>query len=141
MLRPHLSIYVSNVKKSADFYARVFGENPQKITHDYAKFDLKKPALNFSFLSRPDGKISRVGHLGIEVDSEADVQEWKKKLEGAGVNTRDEINTDCCYARQDKIWFKDPDDNEWEIFYVKSQLEIPKNNEATTCDPASGCCA
>ncbi|MDA8792195.1 VOC family protein [Bacteriovoracaceae bacterium] len=139
-MRPHLSIYVSNVEKTADFYTKVFGQNPQKQTSDYAKFDLNKPALNFTFMSSPKAKLSRVSHLGVEVDSEKEVREWKYKLEEAGVLTRDEMAVDCCYAHQDKIWFSDPDGNEWEVFFVKKQLDIPKDSTQTTCKPKSNCC-
>jgi hypothetical protein len=36
----------------------------------------------------------------------------------AGLITRDEMQTDCCYATQDKTWVRDPDGNEWEAFVV-----------------------
>ena len=31
---------------------------------------------------------------------------------------RDEMQTSCCYALQDKAWVNDPDGNEWEVFTV-----------------------
>ena len=139
-MRPHISIFVTDVAKTAEFYSKVFNEKPQKQTSDYAKFDLKSPSLNFSFMSREDGKVSRVSHLGIEVDSADDVLNWKEKLTNSGVMSRDEMATECCYAEQDKIWFSDPDGNEWEVFYVKKQLDIPTVKTKTTCDPKSGCC-
>jgi hypothetical protein len=36
----------------------------------------------------------------------------------AGLVTRDEMQTNCCYALQDKTWVHDPDGNEWEAFVV-----------------------
>ena len=36
----------------------------------------------------------------------------------AGLTTRDEMKTTCCYAVQDKTWVSDPDGNEWEVFVV-----------------------
>jgi hypothetical protein len=36
----------------------------------------------------------------------------------AGLITRDEMQTNCCYALQDKTWVHDPDGNEWEAFVV-----------------------
>lgn len=36
----------------------------------------------------------------------------------AGLVTRDEMDTNCCYARQDKTWVHDPDGYEWEVFVV-----------------------
>jgi hypothetical protein len=36
----------------------------------------------------------------------------------AGLATRDEMQTACCYAIQDKTWVSDPDGNQWEAFVV-----------------------
>jgi hypothetical protein len=41
---------------------------PQKEVADYAKFDLKAPALNFSLVSST-GEVSAVDHLGIKVEA------------------------------------------------------------------------
>ncbi len=119
-MRPHLSINVSNVTQSVEFYKRVFGVEPQKQTAQYAKFDL--PILNFTMQSGGERMISRVNHLGIEVKSTDDVKEWEKKLIQTGVLTTPETNTTCCFAKQDKVWFQDPDGNAWEIFVVHEQL-------------------
>lgn len=146
MLRPHLSLNVSNMSASVEFYSKVFGAKPQKRTEGYAKFDLKEPALNFSLLATGGARaISRVNHLGIEVTSEEDVKTWKDRLEAQGVSTLSEEATDCCFALQDKIWFKDPDGNNWEVFYVHAQLPVeaaepPKEASSMNCNPASGCC-
>ena len=42
----------------------------------------------------------------------------RQKWEAAGLITRDEMQTNCCYATQDKTWVRDPDGNEWEAFVV-----------------------
>jgi hypothetical protein len=42
----------------------------------------------------------------------------REKWADAGLITRDEMQTNCCYALQDKTWVKDPDGNEWEVFVV-----------------------
>lgn len=31
---------------------------------------------------------------------------------------RDEMQTTCCHALQDKAWVNDPDGSEWEVFVV-----------------------
>ena len=59
-MRPHLSLDVRNVPASVAFYQKVFDVPPQKQTQDYAKFDLTKPALNFSLVSA-SGRISVPG--------------------------------------------------------------------------------
>lgn len=40
----------------------------------------------------------------------------------------------CRFARQDKLWFTDPDGNAWEVFTVHEQLAVdgPLSN--------TGCC-
>ena len=67
-MRPHISLDVRDVSKSVAFYEKVFGVKPQKQVVDYAKFDLKIPALNFSLVSST-GEVSAVDHLGIEVET------------------------------------------------------------------------
>lgn len=147
-MRPHLSLNVRDVPASVEFYQKVFGVAPQKQTVDYAKFDLTTPPLNFSMLSTT-GKISVVNHLGIEVETADDIATWKERLQEQGILEKVEDNIACCFAKQDKLWFTDPDGNHWEVFLVHEQLAVtgplkntgcclPKN--ASTAEPAAcGC--
>jgi len=132
-MRPHISLDVRDVQASVKFYQKVFGVVPQKQTTDYAKFDLDSPSLNLSLLSS-SGRISSVNHLGIEVASLEEIATWKQRLEDQGIIERAEANVACCFARQDKLWVSDPDDNAWEIFTVHEQLDVtgPVSN--------TGCC-
>lgn len=141
-MRAHLSINVSSVAESVKFYEKVFGVRPQKMTENYAKFDLKSPALNFTMQSGGDRDLSRVNHLGIEVDSAEAISLWESLLTERGVLSKMEENTECCYARQDKIWLQDPDGNSWEIFYVHEQLPVaPKQSMCTTTNSlGKKCC-
>lgn len=141
-MRAHLSINVSNVPESVKFYEKVFGVKPQKMTEDYAKFDLKSPSLNFTMQSGSSRDLSRVNHLGIEVDSAEAITLWESLLTERGVLTKNEENTECCFARQDKIWLQDPDGNSWEIFYVHEQLPIePKQSLCSTTNAlGKKCC-
>jgi catechol 2,3-dioxygenase-like lactoylglutathione lyase family enzyme len=132
-MRPHLSLDVQNVPMSVEFYQKVFGVSPQKQAADYAKFHLTKPALNLSLVSST-GKISMVNHLGIEVESAEEIVAWKKRLQEQGVLEKVEENMNCCFARQDKLWFTDPDGNAWEIFTVHEQLAV------TGSLMQNGCC-
>ena len=132
-MRPHISLDVRNVPASVEFYWKVFGVPPQKQTYYYAKFDLTQPALNLSLVSST-GRISSVDHLGIEVESIEEIASWKERLQAQGILDRVEENTACCFARQDKLWFSDPDGNAWEVFTVHEQLPV----EGTLSN--SGCC-
>jgi hypothetical protein len=48
------------------------------------------------------------------------------------------MQTDCCYATQDKTWVHDPDGNEWEAFVVLKDnlLEVAG---ASACCGTGGC--
>ena len=132
-MRPHLSLDVRNVSASVEFYQKVFGVTPQKQTTDYAKFDLTAPALNLALVASI-GRVSAVNHLGIEVESVDDIARWKQQLVEQGILEKVEEGVECCFARQDKLWFTDPDGNPWEIFTVHEQLAV------TGALRNAGCC-
>jgi hypothetical protein len=48
------------------------------------------------------------------------------------------MQTDCCYAVQDKIWVQDPDGNNWEVFVVLED-NLPEK-VGGSCETAA-CCA
>jgi catechol 2,3-dioxygenase-like lactoylglutathione lyase family enzyme len=131
-MRPHLSLDVRNVAASVEFYQKVFGVAPQKQTADYAKFDLAEPALNFSLVSSTE-KVSRVNHLGIEVESVEEIARWKQRLQEQSLLEKVEEDVACCFARQDKLWFTDPDGNPWEIVIVHEQLAVKDSLAQTGC--------
>lgn len=122
-MRVHLSLDVKNVRESVEFYEKVFGAAPQKENSTYAKFDLDNPPFNFALQSGSE-RISRVSHLGIEVDSADEMMAWQKRLTELGLAKLIESDTKCCFARQDKIWFSDPEGNAWEVFLVREQLPV-----------------
>ncbi len=144
VLKPHISINVRNVGKSIDFYSRLLGIEPSKVRTGYAKFDVQNPPLNLALNEVPSlegpGALS---HLGLQVASTEDVLAFRERWHEAGLITRDEMKTDCCYATQDKTWVKDPDGNEWEAFVVlKDNLpEVSDPAEATSCCTTAGACS
>ena len=131
-MRPHLSLDVRNVPASVEFYQKVFGVAPQKQTTDYAKFDLTAPALNLALMSST-GEVSAVNHLGIEVESVDDIARWKQQLVEQDILEKIEEGIECCFARQDKLWFTDPDGNPWEVFTVHEQLAVTGTLKNTGC--------
>lgn len=117
-LKAHLAINVKNVETSIEFYKKMFDIEPSKIRTGYAKFDVQNPPLNFTLNQVPFGERGALSHLGIQVASTEDVLAMREKWHEAGLYTRDEMQTNCCYAIQDKTWVNDPDGNEWEVFVV-----------------------
>jgi len=111
-LKAHLAINVRNVEQSTEFYKRLFGIEPGKVRTGYTKFDVQNPPLN---LTLNEGNIAGRGalsHLGIQVSSTEDVLAIRQAWVESGLIPRDEMQTDCCYAIQDKAWVSDPDGNE-----------------------------
>ena len=134
VLKAHLSINVRNVEKSVGFYEKMFGIRPLKVRPGYAKFDVQVPPLNFALNEVANLEMpGALSHMGVQVAGTEDVLAVRERWAEAGLITRDEMDTNCCYAKQDKTWVHDPDGNEWEVFTVlEDNLQETMN--------ASGCC-
>src|SRR5579862_743201 len=134
ILKPHVSIHVRDLESSVSFYRKLFGIEPSRIRQGYAKFDVENPALNFTLNEASFDARGALSHLGIQVSATADVLAFRERWTQAGLLVRDEMNTDCCYALQDKVWVRDPDGNQWEVFVVL-QDNLPEK-----ADPSRTCC-
>ena len=137
-LKAHLAINVRDTAESIDFYKKMFGIEPSKVRTGYAKFDVANPPLNFTLNQVPFSGQGALSHLGIQVATTDDVVAMKTRWENAGLLPREEMQTTCCYALQDKAWVNDPDGNEWEVFVVlKDNLgeDARKADDATCCTP------
>jgi catechol 2,3-dioxygenase-like lactoylglutathione lyase family enzyme len=117
-LKAHLALNVRDAVKSTEFYKKMLGLEPSKVRKGYAKFDVANPPLNLTLNEVPFNDRGALSHLGIQVASTGDVLAMREKWGEAGLITRDEMQTNCCYALQDKTWVHDPDGNEWEVFVV-----------------------
>jgi len=142
-VKVHLALNVGGLEESVKFYRAMFGVAPVKWKPGYAKFDIAEPPLN---LTLNEGKAINRGalnHLGIEVQDTAQVLAAKKRFAEAGLVTVDEMNVDCCFALQDKVWITDPDGNRWEVFTVKVQDTQPDLTAQQTPNPLDhmqACC-
>jgi catechol-2,3-dioxygenase len=117
-LKAHFALNVRNVEQSIEFYKKLLGIEPCKVRTGYAKFDVQNPPLNLSLNENRFNERGALSHLGIQVASTEDVLATRLRWAETGLITRDEMQTSCCYALQDKTWVKDPDGNEWEVFVV-----------------------
>jgi catechol 2,3-dioxygenase-like lactoylglutathione lyase family enzyme len=151
VVKPHVSLNVTNVDSSVAFYEKVFGVAAAKRRPGYAKFDLATPSLNLTMQEAPRTGVN-ASHFGIQVESSEDVAAAWARFKEAGLVTRTEENTECCYALQDKVWVEDPDGNAWEVFVVKADAPImhrlpttsaccvPKIADADEGKAGGGCC-
>ena len=116
MKRMHLHVSVPDLAQSIDFYATLFGAAPSVVKADYAKWMLEDPRVNFAISQRQ--RAAGVDHVGIQVESAAELAELSGRLKAAGARTFDEAAATCCYARSDKTWVNDPAGVRWETFFT-----------------------
>jgi catechol 2,3-dioxygenase-like lactoylglutathione lyase family enzyme len=134
----HLSLNVSDLGRSVDFYQKVFGTPPAKRRSDYAKFELQEPPLTLSL--EPSGASSggALNHVGIRLSDSDELVELQRRLEIAGLSSIREEGVECCYARQTKFWLQDPDRTLWEFYVLESDIECAgdrKPIETVTLSP------
>ena len=144
-LKAHLALNVKNVEQSIVFYKKLFGIEPSKVRTGYAKFNVQNPPLNFTLNQVAFNERGALSHLGIQVASTEDVLATRERWAQSGLLTRDEMQTSCCYAVQDKAWVQDPDGNEWEVFVVLED-NLPEkaqvaSSETASCGETASCCA
>lgn len=132
-LKAHLAINVKNIEESTEFYRNLFGLEPAKVRTGYAKFDVQNPPLNLTLNETVFAGRGALSHLGIQVASTSDVLEMRETWLTRGLIPRDEMQTECCYALQDKAWVSDPDGNEWEVFVVLEDNLPEKKNHVNGC--------
>jgi catechol 2,3-dioxygenase-like lactoylglutathione lyase family enzyme len=135
-LKAHLALNVRNVVNSIDFYKKMLGIEPSKVRAGYAKFDVQNPPLNLTLNEVAFNGRGALSHLGIQVASTSDVLAMREKWADSGLVTRDEMQTNCCYATQDKTWVRDPDGNEWEVFVVLKD-NLPESAACECADKVS----
>jgi predicted enzyme related to lactoylglutathione lyase len=139
VLRPHLALTVSDVERSIPFYEALFGTAPEKVKPGYAKFSVDEPALNFTLNQGERDSLGAFNHAGVQVASTDDVLAARERLVAAGLAAFDEMDTTCCYARQDKIWVHDPDGTPWEVFATHEDAEEAGESRRAEAEGASDC--
>lgn len=137
-LKAHLALNVKDVAQSIEFYSKMLGIEPHRVRTGYAKFDVLNPPLNLTLNQVPFDERGALSHLGIQVSSTDDVLKVRENWVALGLVPRDEMQTDCCYAIQDKAWVSDPDGNEWEVFAVLEDHLPEKTADACA---TNACCA
>jgi len=143
MKRFHVHVSVANLEESIRFYSRLFGGEPTVLKPDYAKWMLEDPRVNFAIST---GR-SRVGinHLGLQTDTDEELDGLNDQLQRADVQTAAEKNVTCCYARSNKYWVKDPAGVAWETFHSLGSAQVYGEDETrpaeqTACGRATTCC-
>lgn len=141
-MRVHISLNVKDLETSLKFYENLFGRPPTKVRGDYANFRLDRPAIHLALQPAEDPSKSTPvrttthSHFGIELPDRETIDEWHERLRESGVEGRDEHDVVCCYARAEKIWLSDPDQNAWEIWVRTGEAERLHSDENECCAAA-----
>jgi len=153
MKRLHVHVGVDNLAQSITFYTTLFGSEPSVVKTDYAKWMLEDPRVNFA-ISQGNHARKGVEHLGIQVESTAELSDVYERLTAANRPVLEEGQTTCCYARSEKSWIADPDGVIWEAFFTSGDATTygdsphlsalsDRATEGNCCTPVqtqSGCC-
>jgi catechol 2,3-dioxygenase-like lactoylglutathione lyase family enzyme len=124
MSRVQLALRVSDLEGSIRFYRQLFGVEPAKRRTGYANFVVAEPPLKLVLLEGEPEKPTVMDHLGVEVETTAEVNDATGRLSSLGLFTQVEEDATCCYARQDKVWVQGPGHEPWEIYTVKDDSQV-----------------
>ncbi|MCF2127950.1 VOC family protein [Strepomyces sp. STD 3.1] len=137
MSRIQLALRVPDLQSAIDFYSKLFGTEPAKLRDGYANFAITEPPLKLVLIEGEEGDDTRMDHLGIEVATTEEVQAATARLAGTGLATREEKDTACCYAVQDKVWVQGPGQEAWEVYVVKADADTLAKQPGSTCCASS----
>jgi len=119
MKRMHVHVAVEDIPNAIGFYSALFATPPAVVKPDYAKWMLDDPRVNFAISTR--GREPGLDHLGIQVESQDELQEVYARLRTAGGNIIEQGQTACCYAKSEKSWIDDPAGISWEAFFTTGE--------------------
>jgi hypothetical protein len=139
MNRFHVHVAVDNLETSIRFYSAMFGAEPSVRKVDYAKWMLDDPRINFAISKR--GHSPGVNHLGIQVESDADLDAMRRRVADAEISATTPGETACCYARSKKYWIIDPQGIAWETFHSLHGIPVfGEHRDPDKAHAASACC-
>ena len=117
----HVALYVEDLDAAIARYRKILGQEPAKVRHDYAKFEITDPPVILSL--NVGGEPGTVSHLGIRYPGTADVATEMVRVKAEGVEVLQQTGTTCCYAKADKFWAVDADGMRWEMYAVTADAE------------------
>lgn len=136
-MRLQLALNVDDLDEAIDFYTKMFDTPPSKIREGYANFAITEPPLKLVLFAGV-GAAGSINHLGVELETAAQVSAADDRLRQAGLVTTGVDETICCYAEKAETWVHAPDGNRWE-WYVKTadaeQIEHETVTSSGSCCP------
>ena len=121
-MRLQLALNVRDIDEAVAYYSDLFGAAPHKRRPGYANFAIADPPLKLVLFEHPEAD-ERLNHLGVETFEQEDVDAAVERFETAGITEKVQEDTTCCFARQSKVWSKDPQGMRWEWYTIKEDTE------------------
>jgi catechol 2,3-dioxygenase-like lactoylglutathione lyase family enzyme len=125
----HVALYVNDLDAAIERYKKILGQEPAKVRHDYAKFEIADPPVILSL--NTGGEAGTVSHLGIRYPSTGDVASEMVRVKGGAVDLLEQKGTTCCYAKADKFWVRDADGMPWEMYTLLADAEAETAADAS----------
>jgi catechol 2,3-dioxygenase-like lactoylglutathione lyase family enzyme len=138
MSRVQLALRVSDLEGSIAFYRSLFGVEPAKRRPGYANFAITEPPLKLVLIEGQPEQPTVMDHLGVEVETTAEVDAATERLSSLGLFTQVENDTTCCYALQDKVWVHGPGREPWEVYTVKADAPDATSIHPVGSTPTAG---
>jgi glyoxylase I family protein len=131
----HIALTVTDPKRSADFYNRLFdAQTVRTVEDDMGRATIcVSPTMRFGFRTHPSTaeadrfNPARVGldHLGFHVADRQQLQAWQMRLDEQGVTNSGIIEDESGLH----LNAKDPDDIALEFFYMSPHVEKPEGRK------------
>ena len=118
----HVALYVEDLDAAVARYRKLLGQEPAKVKHDYAKFEIADPPVILSL--NVGGEPGTVSHLGIRYPSTGDVASEMARTKHEELDLLQQEGTTCCYAKADKYWVRDADGMPWEMYTVLADADV-----------------
>jgi catechol 2,3-dioxygenase-like lactoylglutathione lyase family enzyme len=141
MSRVQLALNVPDVDRAVTFYSKLFAIEPAKMRPGYANFAIADPPLKLILIEDPSRVPGSLNHLGVEVETPAEVMAATARLAAEGLVTALEDEGTCCYAVQDKVWVDGPGGQPWEIYTVLADANADGVEAHGTGVSGIGCCS
>jgi catechol 2,3-dioxygenase-like lactoylglutathione lyase family enzyme len=142
MSRVQLALNVGDIDEAIVFYEKLFAVPPAKRRPGYANFIVAEPPLKLVLFENPTHAGS-LNHLGVEVESTADVVAATRRLAAQGLATDVEEGVECCHALQDKVWVSGAD-TRWEVYTVLADAPTASGDlsaeDREDAAPQAACC-
>ena len=145
MSRVQLAINVADIDASVDFYEALFNTAPHKRRPGYANFEIANPPLKLVLMEGPaetrgTGVQGALNHLGVEVETTAEVTEQVARLTQSGMNPHEQEQTNCCHAVQNKAWVADPAGVPWEVYTITDDNPTAADAASDANSQQEACC-